>query len=62
MTIEERASEAISRIRPLLWRDGPNFWTVDVEGWGISAPSKAELELMICDWFEESAQGEGAER
>lgn len=43
--------DAISRIGPLPG-DGPNRWTVDVAGWGISAPTKRRLCLMLWQWFQ----------
>ena len=43
--------EAIGRIEPLPFSDGPNFWTVDVDGWGLSAPTKPQLAKMLWDWF-----------
>lgn len=42
--------EAIGRIEPLRG-DGPNFWTVEVPGWAISAPTKEQLHRMLWDWF-----------
>lgn len=50
MTAPDQVREAIARIRPLRG-EGPNFYTVDVEGWGLSAPTTLELKKMLWDWF-----------
>lgn len=50
MTVNEQVREAIGRIEPLRG-DGPNFFTVDVDGWGLSAPTRPALSLMLWDWF-----------
>jgi hypothetical protein len=51
MTVNEQVREAIGRIERLPWNDGPNFYTVDVDGWGLSAPNKQQLSKMLWDWF-----------
>jgi len=50
MTVNEQVRDAIARIEPLSG-NGPNFFTVDVEGWGLSAPTTLELKKMLWDWF-----------
>jgi len=50
MTVNEQVREAIARIEPLRG-DGPNFYTVDVDGWGLSAPNRPELCKMLWAWF-----------
>jgi hypothetical protein len=49
--LNDRVREAIARIRPLRGSGGPNHYTVDVPGWGIAAPTKRELCLMLWHWF-----------
>ena len=51
MMVNEQVREAISRIEPLRFSDGPNFYTVDVDGWGLSAPTRPQLAKMLWDWF-----------
>jgi hypothetical protein len=50
MSTEAQVREAVARIQPLPGK-GPNFFTVDVEGWWISAPTTLELKKMLWDWF-----------
>jgi len=49
--VNARVREAIGRIEPLPFSQGPNFWTVDVDGWGLSAPTRPHLAKMLWDWF-----------
>jgi hypothetical protein len=51
VSVNKRVREAIGRIEPLRFSRGPNFYTVDVDGWGLSAPSKPQLSKMLWDWF-----------
>jgi hypothetical protein len=51
MTVNEQVREAIARIERLPWSDGPNIYTVDVDGWGLSAPTRPQLSKMLWDWF-----------
>lgn len=51
MPVNDQVREAIGRIEPLPFSDGPNFYTVDVDGWGLSAPTKRQLAKMLWDWF-----------
>ncbi len=46
----QKVAEAMARIEPLPG-EGPNRWTVDVVGWGLSAPTKRKLSLMLWHWF-----------
>ncbi len=45
-----RVRAAIGRIRSLPG-GGPNLFTVSVKGWGLSAPTKRQLCLMLWHWF-----------
>lgn len=45
----QQVAEAVARIKPLPG-NGPNHWTVDMPGWGLSAPTKRELSLMVWAW------------
>lgn len=51
MSVNEKVRESIARIKPLPFSGGPNFYTVDVDGWGLSAPTKPQLSKMLWDWF-----------
>jgi hypothetical protein len=51
MSVNEQVREAIGRIEPLPFSDGPNFFTVDVDGWGLSAPTRPRVARMLWDWF-----------
>lgn len=46
----EAVREAIARIEPLPG-SGPNLFTVDVDGWALSAPTTLGLNKMLWDWF-----------
>jgi hypothetical protein len=50
MSVNEQVREAISRIEPLRG-DGPNFYTVNVDGWNLSAPTRPQVAKMLWDWF-----------
>jgi hypothetical protein len=51
VSVNEQVREAIARIEPLPFSGGPNFYTVDVDGWGLSAPTRPQLAKMLWDWF-----------
>jgi hypothetical protein len=50
VAINEMVRAAVNRIRPLSGT-GPNLFTVSVEGWHLSAPTKRELNRMLWSWF-----------
>jgi hypothetical protein len=51
MSVNAQVREAIGRIEPLRFSSGPNFFTVDVDGWGLSAPTRPQVAKMLWDWF-----------
>lgn len=51
MTVNDQVREAIGRIMPLPFSNGPNFYTVDVGEWSLNAPTKAQLSKMLWEWF-----------
>jgi hypothetical protein len=51
MNVNEQVRDAINRIEPLPFSDGPNFYTVDVDGWGLSAPTRPQLSKILWEWF-----------
>jgi hypothetical protein len=51
MSVNAQVREAIDRIEPLPFSRGPNFYTVDVDGWGLSAPTRPQVAKMLWHWF-----------
>jgi hypothetical protein len=51
VSVNEQVREAISRIEPLPFSRGPNLYTVDVDGWGLSAPTRPQVAKMLWHWF-----------
>ena len=51
MTINEQVREAIGRIEPLRGSAGPNYFTVNVDGWNLSAPTRTQVAQMLWYWF-----------